>query len=298
MEGEMAERSNGGIKRWMGFKEEESSLDAQTPAAGGALARIRELESQLNELRSRRDITALTKEEFEILATETAMTLIRTAQQREAKAKAAAERLLSESKRSAQSAIESAESKAKSLLSQAESRGRRLIEAAEADAREALEAAQAKGEEFFNTKRREAASITTAAKREAEQLIAEAKSEVTSFRQWLDEAIAHAQRLYKVQVQSLDAATQAIEQSKSRLDGAWERFAKVGQAIDSSLDEEGRPRSTRPAGVVSGGASSATSGTSGGATVGSPSRNASAARKVAASRSKSPSQKRSTTRKK
>ena len=278
----MAERTNSGIKRWMGFKEEDPQLDAQNTSTGGALARIRELESQLNELRSRRDITALSKEEFEILATETAMTLIRTAQQREVKAKTAAERLISESKRSAQSAIESAESKAKTVLSQAESRGRRLIEAAEADAREVLEGARAKGEEIFNAKRREATSLTTAAKREAEQLVAEAKGEVNAFRQWLDEAIADAERLYKVQVQSLEAATHAIEQSRSRLDGAWERFAKVGQTINASLDDEGKPRMTKGAGASTTPASD-NSGSTG---------------KVVASRAKSASRKRSTIRKK
>ena len=117
---------------WVGFKGEDESANKPNLAAGSAsLDRIRELESQLNDLRSRRDITSLSKEEFEILATETAMSIIRTAQQREAKANSNAERVLNESKKQATSALETAEAKAKSTLAQAESRGRKYIEAAE-----------------------------------------------------------------------------------------------------------------------------------------------------------------------
>ena len=100
----MADRNNDGIKRWMGFKADEVADTPPTSSNGGSLTRIRELEAQLADLRSRRDITSLSREEFEILATETAMSLIRTAQQREEKAKISVERLLTESKRAAQSA--------------------------------------------------------------------------------------------------------------------------------------------------------------------------------------------------
>ena len=58
---------------WVGFKGEGSD---QPAPAENALERIRQLESQLSDMRSRRDITSLTKEEFEILATETAMSII------------------------------------------------------------------------------------------------------------------------------------------------------------------------------------------------------------------------------
>ena len=79
---------------WVGFKGEDESANKPNLAIGSAsLDRIRELESQLNDLRSRRDITSLSKEEFEILATETAMSIIRTAQQRESKATSNAERV-------------------------------------------------------------------------------------------------------------------------------------------------------------------------------------------------------------
>ena len=52
----MAEKKS--FLNWVGFKESES-------AAPSSVDRIRELESQLNDLRSRRDITSLSKEEFE-----------------------------------------------------------------------------------------------------------------------------------------------------------------------------------------------------------------------------------------
>ena len=113
----MAEKK---LMSWIGFQGEGEQVPSEN-----ALEKIRQLESELAELRSRRDITGLSKEEFEILATETAMSIIRTAQQRESKANSAAERILNESKKSAATAIEAAQAKANSLLTAAESRGRK-----------------------------------------------------------------------------------------------------------------------------------------------------------------------------
>ncbi len=247
----MSDRSNGGVKRWMGFKADqvdtESSVEVPTSNNSGALARIRELESQLADLRSRRDITTLSKEEFEILATETAMTLIRTAQRREATATQSAERILTESKRSAQGAIESAEGKARNLLSQAEIRGRRLIDAAENDAKDLLQAAESKAEELLNAKRRESIAITSMARKEAEQMLTSAVADVSVYREWLSSVVAEAERLYKIQVQSLAAASTAIEQSRGRLDAAWERLSQVSAAVERSVDENGKLRLPRKA---------------------------------------------------
>lgn len=242
----MSDRSSGGVKRWMGFKaDEEVTAEVPTSNNSGALARVRELESQLADLRSRRDITTLSKEEFEILATETAMTLIRTAQRREASATQSAERILSESKRSAQGAIEAAEGKARNILSQAEIRGRRLIDAAENDAKDFLQAAETKAEELLNTKRRESIAITSMARKEAEQLLTSAVADVSAYREWLSSVTAEAERLYKIQVQALAAASSAIEQSRERLDTAWERLSQVSAAVERSVDEDGKPRLPR-----------------------------------------------------
>ena len=57
-----------GFRSWVGFKEVATPIPTEN-----AVERIRQLEAQLADLRSRRDITSLSKEEFEILAGETAM---------------------------------------------------------------------------------------------------------------------------------------------------------------------------------------------------------------------------------
>jgi hypothetical protein len=118
---------------WVGFKGEGSDQPAPSE---NALERIRQLESQLSDMRSRRDITSLTKEEFEILATETAMSIIKSAQAREAKANSAAQKIINESTREVKEKLESAEAKAKAILSAAENRGRKYLQAAEEDADE------------------------------------------------------------------------------------------------------------------------------------------------------------------
>ena len=122
----MAEKKD--FLNWVGFREESE----RTPT-GNPVDRIRELESQLSDLRSRRDITSLSKEEFEILAGETAMSLIKTAQQRESRATASAEHMVAEAARITKERLESSENKAKAILAGAESRGRKYLAAAESE---------------------------------------------------------------------------------------------------------------------------------------------------------------------
>jgi hypothetical protein len=240
----MAEKN---FRNWVGFKEEETAAPSDN-----AVERIRQLESQLSDLRSRRDITSLTKEEFEILATETAMSLIKTAQQRESRALASAERTLSEAARIAKEKLEGSESKARSILSGAESRGRKYLETAEAEAEvvkdKALRAAQALANEskreaaaLANESKREAAALASAARNEAERIINSATSEIANFRGWLTSAITESERLYRIQTQSLSAAERAIVETKARLETAFNRLSGLQSEIDSNLDEQNRP---------------------------------------------------------
>ena len=225
----MAEKNS--FLNWVGFKGEESNQPT-------SVDRIRELEAQLNDLRSRRDITTLTKEEFEILATETAMTMIKSAQLREAKAQAAADRLVTETNRAAKDALESAEQKARSVLSGAESRGRKYLQAAESEAEELVAKAEAESESLFESKKREVTAMAVAARREGERIITDATTEVGNYRQWLASVISEAERLYKVQTQSLDQAESAIQQSRARLQSSFERLEQLQQQVLQNLNAD------------------------------------------------------------
>ena len=240
----MGEKS--GFLSWVGFKNEEATSNAPS-----SVDRIRELESQLSDLRSRRDITSLSKEEFEILATETAMSIIRSAQLREAKATAAADRVVNESSRQARELLEGADSKAKSLLSSAEARGRKYLSAAENDAQEIMQRAETSAEALLETKRRESAHIAIVARREGERIIGEATANITDYRQWLSGVISEAERLHRIQTQSLSAAEEAIAQSRARLDSAFSRLAELQASVMARLNEDGTPVIDRPAKVKS-----------------------------------------------
>ena len=240
----MAEKKD--FLNWVGFRDESE----RTPA-GNPVDRIRELESQLNDLRSRRDITSLSKEEFEILATETAMMMIKSAQAREAKSHAASERVINESTRNAKDLLESAETKARSILSGAEARGRKYISTAEAEAADLVNEATREAEAVVDTKRREAAAIASAARREGERIVADAANEVIEYRRWLAEVISESEKLYRVQSQALTAAEQAIAQSRQRLDGAFARLANMQAIVNDSLNEDGTVRHKEPIKVES-----------------------------------------------
>lgn len=229
----MAEK---GFRSWLGYKEEVTTAPSEN-----AVDRIRQLESQLADLRSRKDITSLSKEEFEILATETAMSLIKTAQQRESRANAAAQKLISETNATIKAKLDSAESKAKSILSGAESRGRKYLEAAEYEASEMRDKVAREAESLLQESKREANALAAAGRREAEKLIAQATSEISNFRTWLTNAISESERLYRIQTQSLHAAENAIAETKSKLAHAFDRLSGLQSSIDESLSEENKP---------------------------------------------------------
>jgi F0F1-type ATP synthase membrane subunit b/b' len=240
------------FRSWVGFRDEDDRAPIANP-----VDRIRELESQLADLRSRRDITGLSREEFEILATETAMSMIKSAQAREAKATAVAERLLNESNRAAKDTLEGAENKARSILAGAESRGRKYISTAEAEAaeivrdanREASAIADAKiaeADEVVENKKREGLALTAAARREAERVIAEASENVTNYRAWLAEIIIDSERLYRSQSAALTAAESAIAQSREKLESAFARLARMQAQVDASFNEDGTVKKSAP----------------------------------------------------
>ena len=245
------------FRNWVGFREETDREPIANP-----VDRIRDLESQLADLRSRRDITGLSREEFEILATETAMAMIRSAQGREAKAHATADRLISESSRSAKDVLEGAENKARSVLAGAETRGRKYISAAEVEAaelireasRQASAVADAKVREadaLVESKRREAAAFAGAARREAERVISEASENVNEYRAWLADIITESERLYRSQTQALSAAESAIAQSRNTLDSAFARLSKMGDIVNNALNADGTIKRSAPISVES-----------------------------------------------
>ena len=258
----MAEKN---FRSWIGFKDEEanssSPANPQSATAGtrsstpptpnqSTLDRIRALEAELADLRARRDITSLTREEFEILATETATSLIKTAQAREARAAATAERALAEAERAAKQLADTAESKARAALQSAESRGRKYLEAAETEAREAIAKASKAAQDLIDSKHREANTITSAAKREADRVISEATTDIANFKNWLSDAVSESERLQKIHNQALAAAEEGIRQSRARISTAFERLAALGLQIEEALDEKHRPKEkeyTRPA---------------------------------------------------
>jgi hypothetical protein len=227
---------------WVGFKEGETSTQ-------NSVDRIRELEAQLSDLRSRRDITSLSKEEFEILATETAMVMIKSAQAREQKAFSSAERVVSEASKTAREALESAETKARALLAGAEARGRKYISAAEGEAQDILSQATADAQAFVDEKRREVTAL--AARREGERIISEAHNEVIEYRQWLSQVISEAERLHRIQTQSLQAAETAIAQGRTSLETAFSRLHDLQNKVSENLKEDGGLLPQLPKKVVS-----------------------------------------------
>ena len=96
---------------------------------------------------------------------------------------------------------------------------------------------------MLNSKKREGSTITSNAKREAERLVLTATTEVSEYRNWLSGVISEAERLYRIQTQSLDAAENAISQSRQRLESAFNRLAELQKQVISAISPDGTPSS-------------------------------------------------------
>jgi hypothetical protein len=71
--------------------------------------------------------------------------------------------------------------------------------------------------------------------------MSEAVTSVGEFRSWLTSAISESERLYRIQTQSLNAAEQAIGETRSRLKQAFERLAALQGDIDANIDINNHP---------------------------------------------------------
>ena len=233
---------------WVGYK---GDVEGEVAPSASSVERIRELESQLADLRSRRDIRGLSKEEFEVLATETALSMIKSAQIRESKAQIQADRLINETASRVKEAISESQQKAENILSQAEARGRKYLRAAESEAEDLVAEATDKSEELISKGENAAAELLSDAKRERTKIVSGAVREIDEYRQWLNGVIAEAGRLYRVQSQSLDAAEEAIKSSRERLGGAFNKLKELQDEITANLREDGTPITGSPKKVSS-----------------------------------------------
>ena len=98
--------------------------------------------------------------------------------------------------------------------------------------------AEAEATALVEAKKREVAALASAARREGERIISDATHEVSNYRQWLIGVMAEAERLYKVQTASLDAAQGAIHQSRARLETAFERLADLHKSVMENLNPD------------------------------------------------------------
>ncbi|NDI24196.1 MAG: hypothetical protein EBY87_01460, partial [Actinobacteria bacterium] len=109
------------------------------------------------------------------------------------------------------------------------------------DAADIISGAESEAEDLLNTRKREASAITSGAKREADRLVLTATTEVSEYRNWLSGVISEAERLYRIQTQSLDAAENAIAQSRQRLDSAFNRLQDLQRQVTDAIRPDGTP---------------------------------------------------------
>lgn len=142
------------ILDWIGYKRDVATKLPSTPDE--LLAYIQELESELEELRSRKDFAEMTEQELEALAAETAVQILSTVHQREEDAKKLAEKIIEDAEKQAQKILQAAQKKSDAL---------------ESDVAAVLKNAE-----------KQAAQISKTAQQAASQSVVQAESEVAKMR--------------------------------------------------------------------------------------------------------------------
>jgi hypothetical protein len=61
------------------------------------------------------------------------------------------------------------------------------------------------------------------------------------YRSWLSSAISEAERLHRAQNSSLNAAENAIQESRQKLKHAFDRLSQLQMDINANLDSENKP---------------------------------------------------------
>ena len=82
-------------------------------------------------------------------------------------------------------------------------------------------------------------------------MISEAQDEVVAYRQWLSQVMSDAERLNRIQTQSLNAAENAIAQGRSSLETAFARLSDLQKKVSENLSTDGGLLPQVPKKVVS-----------------------------------------------
>ena len=180
---------------WIGLKKEEV-----VPASSSAeelIERIKQLQQENAELKTRKDLQDLAPAEIEALAAETAVSILKTVHVREAEAKAAANELLESSAKKATAALTSAEKRladasavADKTILDAQKAATDTIESATKKAASLVAEAEASAKQIRATLDAEGQQIRTEAQQWANQTRAAAEAEIAKLKseaqQWAD----------------------------------------------------------------------------------------------------------------
>jgi hypothetical protein len=205
-----------GLKSWLGYRPESENGSAPVPDFAG---RIHELESEIATLRATRDLSELSEAEVEMLASETAVTILKAAHAREASAKATAERIVAQ-----------ANSEAAALTSATQKQAVNTINTAEKNAASILAKAMQESEMLVRNATSEANALRTAA-----------QEEVRKYKTWLASNVKEALRLQGAQIQAFANVTKNIDTWQTTVNGAVAQLSAHQQSLEADLAKGDAP---------------------------------------------------------
>ena len=240
-----------------GFGAATASVHAQRPAPATASSGPdpRQLIAELNELRKRKDLSALSTDEIEILASSTAAAMIAAAHKRQAEATAAVEQAVAEAKRRAAEVLKESEAKLASATatmdraaSEAQRQGLAIITSAQEQAKKIVAAAEAETASMKSELQSRLADVAgerdrllSAAKQEADELRAKAAAAAAEHEAWLRKQIDSASRIQQGVAERLDSVAHALSAHKETVAASLAALLGLTAASQKSATETTTP---------------------------------------------------------
>jgi vacuolar-type H+-ATPase subunit H len=199
-----------GLKSWLGYRPENQDGASGAPDLTG---RIHELESEIATLRAKPELADLSEAEVEMMASETAVTILKAAHAREALA---------------------AETGAR-ILAQANSDAAALTTAAQKQSFETINSAEKNAASIVDKAMQDAETLVRNATNEANALRAAAQEEVRKYKSWLVANVKETLKLQASQEQALASATKNIEAWQANVNGAVALLSAHQQSLETEL---------------------------------------------------------------
>lgn len=228
---------------WIGYRR-ENNIAVESLSAGELVEVVRQLETEVAQLRVAKNLADLETSELEKLASETASTMLAAVHRRESEAKALAKDIVAKADKQADKALAQMQRKADEILADAEARLQNAIKVA----KETVEKAEKESAQIRRTVETETTNLKAAAEAHAQQVMSDATKwaeaqrraaleQANDIRRQVAGAIAASRDAHREVLDAHDKAKQASEKAQKLVAAAAEGLDNNAVELHAALQQ-------------------------------------------------------------